>query len=307
MLRLKEPQGILTSFRHVLSHGMITLLAIGVAFALPAGAQYILYYWWPRVEASTHTLLATEIAVASVLVLLFNVTKMIWDHRHHVAGAKLASLVFARSNAGWLSRWTESKLSDGLPAAREVSVLTVTGFDSFTAPASPLRPVLDSAFEIRVMLLNPASHGAQLRAASPEAGRDAQAELKNEIRCSVDYLRSLRKAGRKVSLKFYDHPPFWNLAIVGEHAWVQYCYRDCASSRAPEYVFALNPRDPKRGLYVPFCMHFLEKWNESWHPEYDFDRNELVYRSAAGHELKRRAAAIYELAVDHREPVIGAV
>jgi len=38
---------------------------------------------------------------------------------------------------------------------------------------------------------------------------------------------------------------------------------------------------------VPFYTYFLERWNESRHPEYDFDSNQLVYRDAAGHETVR--------------------
>jgi hypothetical protein len=38
---------------------------------------------------------------------------------------------------------------------------------------------------------------------------------------------------------------------------------------------------------VPFYTYFLERWNESRHPEYDFDSNQLVYRDAAGNETGR--------------------
>jgi hypothetical protein len=52
-------------------------------------------------------------------------------------------------------------------------------------------------------------------------------------------------------------------------------------------VFALQHDDPRRGLFVPFYTYFLERWNESRHPEYDFDSNQLVYRDAAGNETGR--------------------
>jgi hypothetical protein len=88
----------------IISHGIITLLAIGIALTLPVVAQFILYQWWPRVEADSTLLFTTEIAFASVLVLLFNLAKTAWDNRRYVANAKLASLAYAKSNYNWLSR-----------------------------------------------------------------------------------------------------------------------------------------------------------------------------------------------------------
>ena len=38
---------------------------------------------------------------------------------------------------------------------------------------------------------------------------------------------------------------------------------------------------------MPFYVHALERWNEPDHPEYDFDRNELVHRDASGNEIAR--------------------
>jgi hypothetical protein len=304
MHRFKESQGLAGGLRSVLSHGIVTLLAIFVAFALPAGARYVLYHWWPRVQADTSNLLATEIAVASVLVLLFNVTKVAWDNRRRVACARLASLVHVRSNDSWLSRWRETRLVRRFPAVRDVCILTATGYDTFVRDGSLLRSVLESACEVRVMLLNPASPGAQKRALSLSRRNYSLATLKSEIEASIFHLRTLRHAGKKVTLKFYDHAPFWKLAVVGEHVWVQYWHGDCEIARAPEYVFALDQSDPRRGLFVPFYMHFLDKWNETWHPEYDFDANQLVYRDSAGRELKRRPFALTS-AADIRELLAG--
>jgi hypothetical protein len=38
---------------------------------------------------------------------------------------------------------------------------------------------------------------------------------------------------------------------------------------------------------MPFYMMFMRKWSEPQHPEYDFERRELVYRDAAGNEVRR--------------------
>lgn len=290
--RHEEPQTFIVCLRHVLSHGAITLLAIGVAFALPYAAQYILYSWWPKVEADSYNLLATEIAVASLLVFLFNLIKLAWDNRRHVDSARLASLVYARNPDHWTSRWVPHPWIRNSPTVQDISVMTVSGRDTFVDKSSPLRPVMEFAYEIRVMLVNPRSQGA----------RGHGSALRRDVAASVAFLRSLRRSGRKVRLKFYDHAPFWNIAVVGDHARVQYCHGGSEAPSAPEYVFALNSKFPARGLFVPFYMHFVEKWNESWHPEYDFDTDELVYRSGTGVELKRLPLALDALAAEGTEP-----
>ncbi|HYP67285.1 MAG TPA: hypothetical protein VEP67_03420 [Thiobacillaceae bacterium] len=54
-----------------------------------------------------------------------------------------------------------------------------------------------------------------------------------EAEAPIDRLASLAAAGKKVTLKLYEHPPFWNLIVTGEHVWVQYCHdgRELKASR----------------------------------------------------------------------------
>ena len=287
MYRTENSHRIVSSLAYIFSHSLITLLAIGIAFTLPIVAQYILYQWWPRVEADTHLLFFTEIGFAGVLVVIFNIAMILWDNRRYTNSAKLASLVHARSNDGWLARWRERILVKRLPASRDAFVLTVTGFNTFAGKRSLLRGVLKSAYEIRVMLLNPNGEGARLHVQSLPPKKGNFTAFRDEIESSISYLDALRRAGKKVALKFYDHQPFWKVVVLGEHVWVQYCHSGCEINRAPEYVFALHDRDPKQGFFAPFYMHFLDKWSESEHPEYDFESRELVYRDAAGNEIKR--------------------
>jgi hypothetical protein len=69
-----------TGLRQILSHGAITVLAVAIAFSLPGVANYILNEWWPEVQNNANLLLATEVGLASVLALLFNLAKIAWDH-----------------------------------------------------------------------------------------------------------------------------------------------------------------------------------------------------------------------------------
>ncbi len=276
-----------TGLRQILTHGVITVLAVAIAFSLPGIANYILNEWWPEVQNNANLLLATEVALASVLALLFNLAKIAWDHRQRVLTARLASLVHARnSGSGWWSRRRERALVEQLPAARDAFVLTLTGYDTFVADDSLLRGVIEKAYEIRAMLVNPVGKALRERADSlpPEI---TVLTLHTEIEAVIGYLSGLRKFGKKVNLKFYDEEPFWKLIVLGDYVWVQHCHSGFAVREQPEFVFALQHREPRHGLFVPFYMVFLNKWNDARHPEYDFDTNELVYRDASGKETGR--------------------
>jgi len=281
-----------TGLRQILSHGAITVLAVAIAFSLPGVANYILNEWWPEVQSNANLLLATEVSLASVLALLFNLAKIAWDHRQRVLTARLASLVYARnSGAGWWSRRRERALVKDLPASRDAFVLTLTGYDTFVADDSLLRGVIEKAYEIRVMLVNPAGGALRERADSlpPEI---TVLTLHTEIEATIGYLSGLRKFGKKVKLKFYDEEPFWKLIVLGDYVWVQHCHSGFAVREQPEFVFALQHREPRHGLFVPFYMVFLNQWNDARHPEYDFETNELVYRDVSGKETGRAVLGV---------------
>ena len=272
--------------RQVTLHVGITLLAVGIAFSLPVAAQYILYQWWPRVASDTSLLLALELSLAASLVLLFNLWRVAAENRVKGKVADAAALVYARHRPGWLARWRERNLVRKLPASRDAFILTLTGYDTFADAKSLLREPLQSAYEIRVMLLNPAARGAQKRIDSLPR-EITQQSYAGEVEASIEFLASLRARGRKVTLKFYDQEPFWKVVVLGDHLWVQYCHGGFEVKGDPEYVFALNPAEPRQGLFVPFYMYFLEQWNDPRHALYDFDTRELVHCDERGREIRR--------------------
>lgn len=277
----------LARLRKALLHVIVTVLAIAIAFSLPSAAQIVLYRWWPRVMADSSLLLATEISLAALLVLCFHAAVNAFGQRALLKRARMAALVHARVRSSWLSRWRERQLLQGMPAARDAYVLSVTGSDAFAGQGGRFHTALQSASEIRVLLAHPASLRAQLRPGSQPDAPGTAVQMLEQIGRSIDTLAALRQRGIKVALKFYDQPPFWNLAILGEQAWVQYCHGGDEIDSLPEYVFAVNHQAPGRGLFMPFYMHFLEMWGQPHNPELDFDRGELVYRDEAGNELRR--------------------
>jgi hypothetical protein len=280
-------QGLLPSLRQILSHGIITMLAVAIAFSLPQVAGYILYRWWPLVERDPNLLLATEIGTTSILVLLFNFAKIIWDNWKKVKMAKLTALAYARDcKGGRLLRRRERALVKEMSAARDVYVLSLTGYHTFVEDDSLLREALRSAYEIRVLLINPGGTGLRRRVDSMPSDITLLSYHK-EIETSIAHLAELRKGGKNISLKFYDQEPFWKVVVLGDHVWVQHFHTGSEVKYQPEYVFALQHHNPREGLYVPFYVHFLDQWNQPDHPVYDFQTNELVYRDAAGNERSR--------------------
>ena len=278
---------IFHTLRHIFSHIGVTLLAVGIAFSLPVLAKFILFTWWPMVEGDSELLLINEISFAALLVLLFNLFLNARQGRRSHRMNRLVSLVHVREEGSWFSRWTDRKLLDRVAGARDISVMSVTGFDTFVSERRKLRRVIDNSYELRVMLMNPYGAGAMRRVQSLGDTAPLLESYCQETAATIERLASLAAAGKKVTLKFYDDPPFWNLIVTGEHVWVQYCHDGHELKAQPEYVFALRKNKPTQGLFSAFYVHFLNQWSDARHPEYNFASHELIYRNDKGNEMKR--------------------
>lgn len=279
--------GLLHTFWHIASHVAITVLAVGAAFSLPLAARYILFRWWPAVERDSQLLIITEVCFAAVLVLLLNLVRIAREGRLSLRMNRIVSLVHVREENSWLSRWAGRDLYRKISGSREMSVMSVTGHDTFVSKQRNLQRFIDDSYELRVMLMNPYGTGAKRRVQSlgdPALTLDA---YRKEIEETIDALKSLAAGGKKVTLKFYEDPPFWNLVVMGEYVWVQYCHEGSDQKEQPEYIFALRKDKPAQGLYSPFYVHFLNQWNDARHPEYNLDSDELVYRSEKVEEAER--------------------
>ncbi|WP_324778986.1 hypothetical protein [Thiobacillus sedimenti] len=277
--------GLAHTVRHILGHVGVTLLAVGIAFSLPMLAKYILFTWWPMVEDDSQLLLINEIIFAAVLVLLFNFFLSARQGRLSQRMNQLASLIHVREGGAHGHR-SDRQLIERITGARDVSVLSITGYDTFVADQRKLHDVIDQCYELRVMLMNPYGPGAMRRMQSfgdPASLLERHAE---ETAAAIARLSRLAAAGKQVMLKFYDEPPFWSLIVTGEHVWVQYCHDGQRLDAQPEYVFALDKERPTHGLFSAFYVHFLNQWSAR-HPEYDFATRELVYRDHHGNEARR--------------------
>ena len=275
------------SLKHIFSHVTISLLAIGIAFSLPAFAQYILYTWWPKVEDSSRLLMLTEVTFAAVLVLLFNISKIAWDNRRRLKANALASLVHAREGNDWFTRRNDQRIRKNLLGTREISILSVTGKEILDHD-NWVRHVLNESHEVRVLLMHPEGSGAYERtrlSAKPEAVR---ALYRQEIEAAINFLAELVAAGKRVHIRFYDTVPFWRMVVAGDYVQVQYCH-GTVMGQWPEYIFALRKDQPGKGLFTPFYMNFLTQWQNQQLPEYDFATKQLIYRNNNGDEIKRES------------------
>lgn len=149
-----------------------------------------------------------------------------------------------------------------------------------------MRDAIAGAQELNVMLAHPAGAGLRRRVAT-QARPKPLSSLQEEIGVSLAYLADWRSRGGRVALKFYEQEPFWKVIVVGERLWVRDCH--AAPGPWPEREYEFGGRPVAQAAHTPFFMHFLDRWNDSRSPEYDFDTGLLVYRDAATGNVVRRA------------------
>lgn len=275
------------SLRHLATHAGITLLAVAIAFSLPQLASYILFTWWPRMQEDTRSLLYAEIGFAAVLIVVLNLLKLSWDYHQRARMSNIASLVYAKENNDWLARWAKDKQLRAQPWKRDLTIMAVTGYGTFAATDSALREVLPDCYEIRVLLMDPYSPGATLYAAGHDDAETTLAEMRREFEASVASLKRLRGPGKNITLKLYEHPPFWKLVFTGEQVWVRCCHASRDNGKFPEYVFALQAGKPNRGFFPAFYTYFLNQWQDPRLPEYDFDNDALLYQESKSGKPRR--------------------
>lgn len=267
-MRTYDPSLLTHGAKHLFAHISISLLAVGIAFGLPDLAEYILYFWWPRVENSSRLLLTTEITFAAALVLLLNIAKLAWDSRRNTKLNKIASLVHAKETEGASNAGSEKELIKQIVGVRDMAILSVTGKE-IVAPNSWVSRALKHCSEVRVLLMNPDGPAALRRA---QAAKDAEATLaayRNEIQASLDALARINVRNTKVTVRFYDTIPLWQMVVAGEYLWLRYGFPS-EEGTWPEYVFSLQKDRPRRGFYTPFFVYFLAMWNAPEQLQYDF-------------------------------------
>jgi hypothetical protein len=199
--------------------------------------------------------------------------------------ARAAGIVLVTSAKGFLAKRRIRKLKERHGVARDVMVISSTGFRTLVDAKGDLHHVIASCREAKIMLLNPFSEGARARVKSISDPEITIESFREQIRKSIFFLKGLKAIQKNIKLKLYNDPPFLKLVILGDYMWMQYYHPGLDVQRMPEYVFR---HDQNTGsLYIPFYQYFLTRWNAPDIPEYDLDSDELIYRDAVSNEVRR--------------------
>jgi hypothetical protein len=169
--------------------------------------------------------------------------------------------------------------------ARNVMVIGSTGGRTFADPKGDLNEVLKHCQEAKIMLLNPCSEAARVRARAILAPDITAESFQEQVIRAIGFLKQLKAAQKSIRLKLYADPPHVKLAILGDHIWLQHYHASRDVHVMPEYVFRHNHGD--HGLYTMFYQYFIKRWESPEIPEYDLETDELVYTESNGVVIRR--------------------
>lgn len=272
----------------VLFHVLLVALSAGIAFSLPYTVSFIarnFWLYWSLIERGNIYLMSVEIVAAVLLILLFSYIGRNWKDRKFARMAGGSGMVhFFPTRTFWAQRRIK-KLKKKQGVAREVMIISSTGFRTFADTRGDLHSVLQNCRDAKIMLLNPYSEGASIRAKSILDPNVTRENFSEQIRKSIDFLKGLKAVQKNIKLKLYGDTPFLKLTILGDYVWLKHYHPGFDVHRMPEYVFK-HDQNPG-SLYNPFYQYFLTRWESPDIPEYDLDTDELIYRDVAGNELRR--------------------
>ena len=272
----------------VIYHLVLVAVSATIALSLPliinSSAKHLLAFW-SAIGNKRLYLIAAEMVFAICLILLSNYIHRSWEDRRLASIARKAGLVFLSPGEGQMVRNRVRRLKEKQGFARDLSLIGSTGFRTFVDPEGELHQVVQNCRDARIMLLNPYSEGASMRAKAIPDPEITPELLGEQIKRSIDFLKRLREAQKNIKLKLYPDRPFLKLAILGDYIWVQHYHPGLDIQTMPKYVFR-HDQNPG-ALYSPFYQYFLNRWNDPEIPEYDLETDELIYRDKAESEVTR--------------------
>ena len=280
----------------VLYHIGLAALSAAIALSLPRALNFIAkktLIYWSLLGNEKLIVVSVEMAVAVLFIFIFNALGRSWKDRRLSNMAENAGLVLVRPARGFLARRKVKKMKERQAYAKDVMIIGSTGLRTFVDPKGDLHQVLQNCRNAKIMLLNPFSEGARVRAISIQNPLVTAETFREQVEKSIEFLKALSAIKKEMKLKLYQDIPLLKLAILDDHIWIQHYHAGLDVQQMPEYVFK---HDQNIGsLYVPFYQFFMTRWNDPHVPEYDLESDELVYRDAAGNECKRRRFASQEV------------
>lgn len=284
----KAARQFLLGLARVLFHVGLVALSAGIAFFLPAIVSVVarsFWVYWSIIERESIYLISVEIVTAILLLLVFSYVGRSLKDRKIAKTAKYAGLVRCFRSGGLFAQRRIKKLKNKHGLAKDVLIISSTGYRTFADSRGELHRVLQNCREAKIMLLDPRSEGAQARAKSILDPNVTPEKFADQIKKSIDFLKNLRAIQKNVRLKLYGDAPWLKLAILGDHVWMKHYHPGLDAQSMPEYVFEHDQRPG--ALYTPLYQYFLARWVNADFPEYDLDTDELIYRNASGKEISR--------------------
>jgi hypothetical protein len=295
-------RNVINDLAGVFYHIVVVTLSAGVAISLPTIARTFLTYW-SKVEHEKLYLIAVEITTSLVLILCVN-----YIHRsgRERALAKMAAGAGLKFFFPWRDLRAQKRiknLKDKQGTGRTIMVIGSTGYGTFVNPQGDLHTVLEKCLGAQIMLVNPFGREATSRIYATLHQEFTLERFREEVQESIALLRRLRASGKTIKLKLYSDPPLVKLAILGDYLWLKHYHTDLDVQTMPEYVCQHNLKD--HGLYNLFSQYFMQRWEDTGIPEYDFTTDELVYRGHNGCEIMRKRFGMEEACEDFRRERVG--
>jgi hypothetical protein len=289
MMEKRSPKHLLRRLGQIFYQMLLAALSVGIVFSLPRVLPLfarVVRNYWLLVESKDLYRIPVEIGSVLLLVLVFNYLGKNWKNGRFAKMARNSGFVYSFRGGTRLARRKIRRLKRKQSIGENVLIMASTGVRSFVDPRGDLHRVLKDCRAAKIMLLNPNGEGALTGARSILEPGVTTGYFKEQIKKSIDFLKELKEHKKNITLKLYVDPPFLKLAILGDFVWIKRYHPAFDVDSMPEYLFEHN-QNPG-GLYALFSQYFLMVWGSAEIPEYDFNRDELVYKDVAGREIKRR-------------------
>lgn len=275
--------------KNIVYHILIFILSAAIALSLPYTGKFIAdnyVTYWSLIESNKTFLISVEIAIAVLLIMFFNFLVKSWKDRKFSKMARIDIGIVLTADAKSLQKRKkvkEFKEQEGF--ARDVLLISSTGFETFVNPEGDLHRVIQNCRAAKIMLLKPLGEGACVRSKSIPDPEITPESYRGEIIRSIDFLKNLKALQKNIRLKLYEETPLLKLAVLGDYLFMKYYHSVLNEEDIPEYIFKHSPNH--NSLFDLFYQIFLSKWRDPDIPEYAFDTDELIYRDTCGNEVKR--------------------
>jgi hypothetical protein len=267
-----------------LYHIALVSVSAWIAISLPWRAEAFLAHW-SGLQDQMEFLVISEIVIAFLLIVLLDYLWRSVSNRKLAKMSKGAGLALFFPKKDHLTHRTIARLKYKHGVGRNVMMIGSTGRTTFVNPQGDLHDVLENCLEAKILLLNPHSEEARMRATTLQPSEAMIGDWSEQLRSSVQFLKTLKLTQKNIKLKLYPDYPHVKLVILGDHIWVQHYHATQDIQTMPEYVFRHTQQD--HGLYALFYQYFVKRWESQEIPEYDLETDELVYKSAKGLEERR--------------------